>query len=382
MIRVLSLNVTDGGTALHRPLLTRLDELAPDLLTLQEIRNATLGRWRTDLAAAGYHVADTFELARHHGHPHPGPFREDGLLIASRWPITPTDPTSWGLPWPERLLSATVHHPDRDLELHTVHVPNASTGITLYRKGHHALGRERLMKKLETFEGVHRALTASPTTPRILTGDLNTPHTERPDGTVRYWQHSCPAALRPELEARWEAAERAVVEGLRDAWPHRRLPARPRPQRRRLQLGARRQPEPLPLRPRLRLPRVHRHRLHLPARVPAQRQPPRRHPRRAGMGVRPWTISPRSDAESSSGRSSGGASSSCPRSCGCIPGSCSSRWGSGGWSPRAGRKRRATQLRPAQRKRDGRATSDPTPPTLPPSDADPSAIMMVSSSGC
>jgi exonuclease III len=225
MIRVLSLNVTDGGTALHRLLLARLDELAPDLLTLQEIRSATLGRWRTDLAAAGYHLADTFELARRHGHPHPGPFREDGLLIASRWPITPTDPTGWGLPWPERLLSVTVHHPDRDLELHTVHVPNASTGITLYRKGHHALGRERLMKKLETFEGVHRALTASPHTPRILTGDLNTPHTERPDGTVRYWQHSCPAALRPELEARWEAAERGVVEGLRahgltDAYRH------------------------------------------------------------------------------------------------------------------------------------------------------------------
>jgi exonuclease III len=72
------------------------------------------------------------------------------------------------------------------------------------------------MKKLETSEGVHRALTASPHTPRILTGDLNTPHTERADGTIRYWQHSCPAPLRPELEARWLAAERSIIEGLRE----------------------------------------------------------------------------------------------------------------------------------------------------------------------
>ena len=146
MLRVLSLNVTDGRTTLHRPLLARLAELAPDLVTLQEIRNATVARWRTDLQATSYHLADTRELARHHGLPHPGPFREDSLLIASRWPITPIDPTNWGLPWPERLLSVMVHHPDRTLELHTTHAPNASTGIKLYRQGQQALGRERLMK--------------------------------------------------------------------------------------------------------------------------------------------------------------------------------------------------------------------------------------------
>ena len=216
MVRVLSLNVTDGGAALHRPLLARLDELAPDLIALQEIRSSTVGRWHADLESSGYHVADTFELARRLGLPHPGPFREDGLLIASRWPIAPIDPTSWGLPWPERLLSVVVDHPDRAFELHTTHVPNASTGIKLFRKGQKVLGRERMMKKLETFEGVHRALTASPQTACILTGDFNTPHTEHPDGTVRYWQHSCPAPLRGELEARWLAAERGVIEGLRD----------------------------------------------------------------------------------------------------------------------------------------------------------------------
>ena len=100
MVRVLSLNVTDGGTTLHHPLLARLAELAPDLVTLQEIRSATVARWCADLRAAGYHLADTLELARHHGLPHPGPFRKDGLLIASRWPITPSTPPARTSPGP------------------------------------------------------------------------------------------------------------------------------------------------------------------------------------------------------------------------------------------------------------------------------------------
>ena len=216
MPRILSLNVTNGGHRLHQPFFARLHELAPDLITLQEVRSDTRTRWRTPLQDAGYHVTDTFELAQEHAIAHPDRFREDGLLIASRWPLQALDPTRIDLPWPERLLSVVIQHPDRAFELHTTHVPNASTGINLYTKGQHALGRERLMKKLETFEGLHRALTASPGTPRILTGDFNTPHTEHPDGTVRYWQHSCPTPLRPELERRWLDAERSVIEGLRD----------------------------------------------------------------------------------------------------------------------------------------------------------------------
>jgi endonuclease/exonuclease/phosphatase family metal-dependent hydrolase len=88
MPKVLSLNVTDGGRTLHPTFAARLDELAPDLVTLQEIRSDTL--WHRTLEGAGMHVADTFEIARQHGHPHPGPFREDGLLIASRWPSLPS----------------------------------------------------------------------------------------------------------------------------------------------------------------------------------------------------------------------------------------------------------------------------------------------------
>ena len=215
MLRVLSLNVTNGGQRLQQPVFERLEALAPDLITLQELRSDTAPSWRPRLASAGYTTIDTFELARQHAIPHPGRFREDGLLIASRWPLHALDPTRHGLPWPERLLSATTLHPTRTLELHTVHVPNASTGINLYAKGQTQLGRERLMKKLETFEGTYQALASPNGTPRLLTGDFNTPHTEHPDGTIRYWQHSCPAPLRAELATRWLEAERNVFEGLR-----------------------------------------------------------------------------------------------------------------------------------------------------------------------
>ncbi|MBA3889548.1 MAG: hypothetical protein H0X64_03365 [Gemmatimonadaceae bacterium] len=214
MTRVLSLNITNGGQAIHQPFLASLEDLAPDLITLQEVRRDTAAAWCAPLAAAGYQVVDTFEIARELGTPHPGPFRMDGLMIASRWAISPLDPLRAGLPWPERLLSVTADHPTGPFELHTVHVPNASTGISLFRKGQREAGRERLMKKLETFEGVHRALTQGSELPRILTGDFNTPHTESTDGRVRYWEHSCPAALRPELAARWLSAERSVIEGL------------------------------------------------------------------------------------------------------------------------------------------------------------------------
>ena len=69
MPRVLSLNVTDGGRRLHPTLAARLGDLAPDLVTLQEVRSDTVATWRHTLQHNGMHVADTFELARQHGHP-------------------------------------------------------------------------------------------------------------------------------------------------------------------------------------------------------------------------------------------------------------------------------------------------------------------------
>ena len=77
MPRVLSLNVTDGGRTLHPALAARLDELAPDLVTLQEIRNDTTALWRRTLGGAGMQVCDTCEHVRQHGLPPPRPPPQD-----------------------------------------------------------------------------------------------------------------------------------------------------------------------------------------------------------------------------------------------------------------------------------------------------------------
>jgi exonuclease III len=213
MFRILSLNVTNGGGAYSNSFLANIKDHQPDLITLQEMRGDTVGRWRAQLEAENYHVADTFDLARKHGIDHSSRFRHDGLLVASRWPIRELNPLRWNLPWPERALSVIVKHLETAFELHTAHVPNASTGIKLYNKTDKVLGRERLLKKIETFEGIYQGLGRS-SMPKILAGDFNTPHRELPDGTVGYWQHSCPAGLRDELQARWLTAERNIIQGL------------------------------------------------------------------------------------------------------------------------------------------------------------------------
>lgn len=212
-MRVLSLNATDGGARVQPLFLGRLDELQPDIITLQEMRVQQVGSWRLHLAERGYYLADTFELAERFGVKLDGGFRQDGLALASRWPFEALDPTRWDLPWPERALSAVVAGPAGEFAVHTVHVPNASTGITLYRKDREA-GAARLAKKTETLEGLFSGLAELPHLPKVLTGDFNTPRSERPGGQVGYWEDSCPAALKPALKSRWLAAERNVIQGL------------------------------------------------------------------------------------------------------------------------------------------------------------------------
>lgn len=214
-MRILTLNATDGGRQVIAPLFSRLPELRADVITLQEMRRELVTGWRARLREAGFEVLDTFALMDELGLDHSGRFRQDGLLLATRYPLAPLDPTRWGLPWPERVLSAVVDSPDGRFAVHTVHVPNASTGISLYNKGQRELGADRLAKKTETFEAIFRGLEVeAKTLPTLLTGDFNTPRSESSTGEVGYWQDSCPSQLRPQLHARWLNAERNVIQGL------------------------------------------------------------------------------------------------------------------------------------------------------------------------
>ena len=84
MPKVLSLNVTDGDRRVQPLVADALASIAPDLVTLQEVRADTVSSWRSALGREGFHVTNTFDLTRRHDLPNPSRFRTDGLLIASR----------------------------------------------------------------------------------------------------------------------------------------------------------------------------------------------------------------------------------------------------------------------------------------------------------
>jgi exonuclease III len=51
---------------------------------------------------------------------------------------------------------------------------------------------------------------------RVLCGDFNAPRRELPDGDVVTFAYDSALRLRPERGERWDLAERALVQGLRE----------------------------------------------------------------------------------------------------------------------------------------------------------------------
>jgi Endonuclease/Exonuclease/phosphatase family len=82
--------------------------------------------------------------------------RQDGLLIASRFPMTAAT-HAHGVVWPERLLSARVALPGQDVTVHTTHIPPGSSN-----KG----------MKVEMLEAVMAVVPDLPA-PSLLCGDFN-----------------------------------------------------------------------------------------------------------------------------------------------------------------------------------------------------------------
>jgi exonuclease III len=128
-----------------------------DVVALQEVRASAFAAWREALTGLGYpHVAATLRDAA----ARPQSERRLGVLVAARAPIEAQPPLDT-LPWPERHLAAPSPEP------------------------------------------------------RILVGDLNTPQYESRDGEVRTFARTRAGKIRPDYGERHDAAELALIVGLR-----------------------------------------------------------------------------------------------------------------------------------------------------------------------
>jgi exonuclease III len=170
-----------------------------DVICLQELTPASAAAWGERLASAGYRAAVAeMPAARESSRPL-------GVLVAARsaFEAAPVE----GVPWPERVLTATL---ESGLEVVNVHSP---------------ISPKPGLAKVLTHEAVFRHLAAG-TGPRLVCGDLNTPRREHPDGTVWTFARTRNGVLRAERGKRWDAAETALIRGLeprgfRDAFRER-----------------------------------------------------------------------------------------------------------------------------------------------------------------
>lgn len=177
-----------------------------DIVALQETTPATVESFRELLPELGLaHVVDSFRLAPPEFEP--GGARRYGQLLASRLPLAPVPPDSFAVPWPERILSATLRLRSREVELHTTHIPPGSSNGWV---------------KVETLQGLYRGLAAPSDRPRIVCGDFNTPQHESASGEVATWgqrrrksgDYVVKRTIRGGHGGEWDRAERNVLLGL------------------------------------------------------------------------------------------------------------------------------------------------------------------------
>jgi len=167
-----------------------LAERPADVIALQEIRASARAAWVEALAALGLpHIVASDP-------PGTAADRRLGVLIAAREPLEPVP--SPALPWPERHAAAVVAG---GIELHGLHAPISS---------------KREQVKVRTLEAMYEHLAAPSERPRVLVGDLNTPQYESREGEVQTFARTRSGKIRPQFGERHDAAELALIVGLRE----------------------------------------------------------------------------------------------------------------------------------------------------------------------
>jgi endonuclease/exonuclease/phosphatase family metal-dependent hydrolase len=184
-ITLLSWNVA-GRTTLLPEQIAGVTRREADLVCLQEVRPSTAPAWAEALAAEGLEFVLDSSAFRNQ--------RRLFNLTASRWELRQLPPV--GAPQPERVLSCVSESPAGPVEIHNVHVPPAlSNGFT----------------KIETCEALFACLARPSDRHRLLCGDFNAPRSESVEGAIETF-----ALNHPGHEERWDAAERSLLEGLRE----------------------------------------------------------------------------------------------------------------------------------------------------------------------
>ncbi len=97
-----------------------------DILALQEAASSNVEDFKARLVGIGLiHVFTTFDLPDDLGL-EIGP-SESGLILASRWPLESMPGFFGKIPWQKSALSVVIKSDYGEIEMHNVHVPNASS---------------------------------------------------------------------------------------------------------------------------------------------------------------------------------------------------------------------------------------------------------------
>ncbi|MCX5691149.1 MAG: endonuclease/exonuclease/phosphatase family protein [Planctomycetota bacterium] len=180
-------------------------ERRPDIVALQEVNRRSLSILMNRLAAGGLnHVVSAVPLETKDSQA-----RAIGVVIASRFPVSPVADGLTLSTWPEKCATALVESPLGPVEVNTVHVPpGASHG----------------WEKIRVFEAVYQSLARASSTHRILCGDFNSPQAELETGEVVCWgkrltkggQWQLRRTRRGGSGLEWEQGEASVLVGLRE----------------------------------------------------------------------------------------------------------------------------------------------------------------------
>lgn len=167
----------------------------PDVIALQEVSQNNRERLKTAFVEAGYRYA----LDSWHDDPFP---RRPFVMIVSRRPLYMLDMRE--NPYAQGVISAHVAMPFGAVEVHNIHVPS--------------IGSYELSVKIGFMEAIYAQLAVRSSVPRILCGDFNSPMRELETGqliTFGQRQRIDGTCVTIKGWERMEAAERALLEGLR-----------------------------------------------------------------------------------------------------------------------------------------------------------------------